>query len=143
MILVGNHDADEGGADQFISHPVGAGTARDAGCLTRKAHPLQVVVEGPLARRQCIGLCVHGGGGGGGVTAPDVKGIGDVHNLFGFFGKAQNQLEVLAAVVLRPLSAAGSLKQAPGEGCQVGDVVAAPQIVRLKIRLEVVVHQML
>ena len=143
MVLVGDHDADERGSGELITHPVGAGAARNPGRFARKAHPLQVVVERPLARRQCVGLRVHGGGGGGGVAAPDIKRIGNVHDLFCLFGEPQNQLEVLTAVVFRPLAAAGGLKQAPGECRQMGNVVAAPQIVRLKIRLEVVIHQML
>ena len=143
MVLVGDHDADEGGAGELIADPIGAGAARNARRLARKAHPFQVVVDGPLARRQRVGLGIHGGGGGGGMAAPDIERIGDVHDLFGFFGEPQNQLEVLAAVVLRPLSAAGGLEQPPGKGGQMGDVVAAPQVVRLKVRLEVVVHQML
>ena len=77
------------------------------------------------------------------MAAPDIKRIGNVHDLFCLFGEPQNQLEILAAVVFRPLSAAGGLEQTPGKGSQMGNVVAAPQIVRLKIRLEMVVHQML
>ena len=143
VVLIRDKHADKGRAGEGVLHPVGAGAALDALRRSFQAHPREVVVDGLFPRRQGVGFGRYSAGGAARVAAPDIKHIGDVGHLFRALGEAQDELKVLAAVVLAALAAARPLKEGPGKSGQVGDVVAAPQIVRLKIGLEVIVHQML
>ena len=134
MVLVGDQNADLGLTFHLPPHPVGAGE-QAVGNFALLAGAGQVVRQGPLGRRGHIGLGVGAPRGGPGVNPPVVQHLGQVGGAPHLFDQAEEQVVVLAAVALRPL-APDLLIQFPAEHRQVTDVVAAEEIVRGIVRLE-------
>ena len=60
----------------------------------------------------------------------------------GLFGQAQHQVMVLCTIVLTGFICTGTVQQCAGEHRQMGDEVDPAQIVRCKIRLEVIPAQL-
>ena len=76
------------------------------------------------------------------MAPPDIQHLFDMLDAACFFCQPQNQLMVLRTVKFRVFRRACLLQQRPGKHRQMGDVVAPAQIIRRKIRLEVVAAQL-
>ena len=76
------------------------------------------------------------------MAAPDVEHFLDMLDALCFFCQAQDQIVILCAVKLLRLIGSGRIQQRAAEHRQMGDEVHAAQIVRCKIRLEVIPAQL-
>ena len=72
------------------------------------------------------------------MAAPDIEHLFDMLDAMRFFCQAQNQIVILCAVKLLRLIGSGRIQQRAAEHRQMGDEVHAAQIVRCKIRFEVI-----
>ena len=69
--------------------------------------------------------------------------MGDVDDLLGLFGQAEEEVVILTAVVFHPLTAAAALHQGAAEDGQMTDIVVGTEVVQHEVRLEVVEHHVL
>ena len=100
-------------------------------------------LEGRNARVDAVGLGGDITGGAVGAGTPVIERMGDVGDLLGFLGQAEEEVVILAAVVLGPLPAAGLFHQHLAERGQVADIVVGAEVVQHEVRLEVVEHHVL
>ena len=138
VVLVRDEDAYLRVAHDIPLHPVGTG---EQAIL----HGAGASGAGQMVGQRLFGCCRHIGlgigaaGGGACVHPPVVQHLRHMGRAAGLFHKAQEQVVVLTAVALRPLPA-DLIPQRLLEHRQVADVVAAQQVVRGVIRLEVGHH---
>ena len=100
-------------------------------------------LEGGNARVDAVGLGGDVAGRAAGAGTPVIEGVGDVDDLPGRLGQAEEELIILTAVVLHPLRAACGIHQPAAEQGQVADIVVGAEVVQHEIRLEVVEHHIL
>ena len=100
-------------------------------------------LEGSNARVDAVGLGGDVAGRAAGAGTPVIEGVGDVDDLPGRLGQAEEELIILTAVVLHPLRAACGVHQPAAEEGQVADIVVGAEVVQHEVRLEVVEHHVL
>ena len=100
-------------------------------------------LEGGNARVDAVGLGGDVAGRAAGAGTPVIEGVGDVDDLPGRLGQAEEELIILTAVVLHPLRAACGVHQPAAEQGQVADIVVGAEVVQHEVRLEVVEHHVL
>ena len=111
--------------------------------VPRQAEAFELCIDGTLPRRDGVGLGLHACGGGTRMAAPDIENLLDMLDAMRFFCQPQDQVVVLCAVKLLRLIGSGRIQQRAAEHGQMGDEVDPAQIVRGKIRLEVIPAQLL
>ena len=129
VVLVGDQDAHLRVAHDVPLHPVGTGKQpilHGAGA----AGAGQMICQRLFGRRRHIGLGLRTAGGGTGMHPPVVQHLRHMGRTAGTFQQPQ------AAVALRAF-AAHSIPQCLFEHGQMADVVAAQQVIRRIVRLEV------
>ena len=139
MVAAGDQDADLARMLDGVVGLVEAGGVGNHGHLVhRHPYPLIVGIQGLDGCFQAVELGLDAAGHAGGAGPPVVEHMGNMDHLLGFFGEAEVQVVVLAAVVLAPLAAAGGFQQAGLKDAQVADIVVGPQVVQHEIGLEVI-----
>ena len=138
VVLVGDEDAHLGFAHDVPLHPVGAG---EQTVLHRAGAPGagQVVCQRLFRRCRNVWLGVCTAGGRPRVHPPVVEHLRHMGGTAGLFQQTQEQIMILTAVAFRAL-AAQLLPQRFWEHRQMADVVAAQQVIRGVVRLEVRHH---
>ena len=142
MVFVRDQHADERVGRQLVPDLESPRRALHRPGLARQPDPGEVRVDRPLAGRDRVGLGLHAGGRRTGVAAPDIEHFLDVLDPFRLLGQPQQQIVILRALKFQAFPRAGFVEQRTGEAGQVGDVVAAAQIVGREIRLEVVAAEL-
>jgi len=138
VVFIGDKDAHLRVAHDVPLHPVGAG-------IQTIFHGAGAAGAGQMICQRLFGCCRHIGlglrtaGGGTSMHPPVVQHLRHMGRTAGTFQQPQEQVVVLAAVALRAF-AAHSIPQCLFEHRQMADVVAAQQVVRGVIRLEVGHH---
>jgi len=135
VVLVGDQDAHLRVAHDVPLHPVGTGEQpilHGAGA----AGAGQMICQRLFGRRRHIGLGLRTAGGRPRVHPPVVQHLRHMGRAAGALQQPQEQVVVLAAVALRAF-AAHSIPQGFFEHGQMADVVAAQQVIRRIVRLEV------
>ena len=138
VVLVGDQDAHLRVAHDVPLHPVGTGEQpilHGAGA----AGAGQMICQRLFGRRRHIGLGLRTAGGRPRVHPPVVQHLRHMGRAAGALQQPQEQVVVLAAVALRAF-AAKLVPQGFFEHRQMADVVAAQQVVRGVVRLEVRHH---
>ena len=90
VVLVGNQHADFRVAGQLVLDLERAGCIGHSHGVPRQAETFELRVDGPLPRRDGVGLGLHASGGGTRVAAPDIEHLFDMLDAMRFFGQAQN-----------------------------------------------------
>ena len=135
VVLVGDQDAHLRVAHDVPLHPISAGEQpilHGAGA----AGAGQMICQRLFGRRRHIGLGLRTAGGGTGMHPPVVQHLRHMGRAAGTFQQPQEQVVVLTAIALRAF-AAKLIPQGFFEHRQMADVVAAQQVVRGVVRLEV------
>ena len=141
MVLAGDEHADQRVAGKGVVHLIGPGATGNGLHRARQAYPVQMGLHRPAARRQGVGLGLDALAVEPAwlrqYTAPGGCAPPFWHARSGAAaGHSPGRRRRPGRGRRPPRPAAG------GKGRQMGDVVAAPQIVRGEIRFEVIVHQM-
>ena len=138
VVLIGDEDAHLRFAHDVPLHPVGAG---EQAVLHRAGAPGagQVVCQRLFSRCRLIGLGIGTTGGRPRVHPPVVEHLRHMGGTAGLFQQPQEQVMILTAVAFRALTAQ-LLPQCLFKHRQMADVVAAQQVVRGIVRLEVRHH---
>ena len=142
VVLVRDQHTDLRVARQLIPDLERPGRIGHRHGVPRQTEALQLGIDGALTRCDGVGLGLHAGGGGTRVAAPDIEHLFDMLDAMRFFCQPQDQVVVLCAVKLLRLIGSGRIQQRAAEHRQMGDEVHAAQIVRCKIRLEVIPAQL-
>ena len=141
VVAGGDQDADPVRMSDGVIGLVIAGRAGDEADLVHRDAAAGIMgLEGRDARVDAVGLGGDVRRRAAGAGAPVIEGVGDVDDLRGLFGQAEEEVVILTAVVLHPLAAAAALHQGAAESGQVADVVVGAEVVQHEVRFEVVEH---
>ena len=144
MVAGGDEDAHPARVGHgVIGLVVARGTGDEAHIVHRHAAAGVMGLEGRNACVDAVSLGRDVAGRAARAGAPVVEGMGDVGDLRRLLGEAEEEVVILAAVVLGPLAAARLFHQRPAEGGQVADIVVGAEVVQHEIGLEVVEHHIL
>ncbi|MPN28910.1 hypothetical protein SDC9_176355 [bioreactor metagenome] len=141
MVFVWDEHRNERVRRQLVRHPVAAGGILLRGNRARQKEALQLRRNCFCARLNGIGLCRNIAGGRQRMAAPEIKHFRDMVHYVCLLGQPQNQIIVLRAVKLRALPATCLLQQFAAKHRKMGDIIAAAQRVRGKVRLKVIFAQ--
>ena len=135
VVFIGDKDAHLRVAHDVPLHPVGTGeqtVLHGAGASGAG----QMIRQRLFGRRRHIGLGIRAARGRALMHPPVIQHLRHMGRAAGLFDEPQEQVVVLTAIALRPL-AANFVPQCFLKHRQMADVVAAQQIIRRVVRLEV------
>ena len=134
MILIGNQNRNQRLPLNFILDAINRSQTGRVLRFPFQPAALEMVVKRLFGGSDAIGLRADITGHRTRMAAPEIQYLGDVHDMMGLFCQTQDDIIILAAVII-VVKPSGPVQKLPAEYGKMADIVIGPQIIYGKVRL--------